>query len=322
MKPLTILIVDDLPINRKLLTAQLAAEGHTVLAAEHGAEALSILERTAVDVTISDILMPVMDGYQLCAAVRNSARLRDLPFIFHTATYTSPADEELCMQLGANRYLRKPVGARQLLAAIEESLGSPAPRPQVAAADVLEYNERLVFKLEQKNVELADAADRLSLQATALDAAADAILITDEHGAISWVNRAFSAVTGHAAEAAVGRTAGELELGVPDDVFTTIYWQTRAERVWRGEAVMRNRRGRIQYNEVTVTPVLDEDNAITHFVGVMHDVTERKRTEEQLREFVNHSPASCSAEDRGDSSLLADQRQHHAFARRPRRGAR
>lgn len=102
MKPLKILIVDDQPINRRLLTAQLEAEGHTVIAAGNGVEALALLESTTVDVLISDILMPVMDGYRLCGHIRSSERHRDLPFIFYTATYTSPADEEFYRQLGAN----------------------------------------------------------------------------------------------------------------------------------------------------------------------------------------------------------------------------
>jgi PAS domain S-box-containing protein len=293
MKPLTVLIVDDQPINRRLLTAQLEAEGHAVVQAAHGAEAVDLLERTTVDVVISDILMPVMDGYTLCGQVRSSERHRSLPFIFYTATYTSPADEEFCMQLGANRYLRKPVGIEELLTAIEESIASEPSHPEVTIEQeniLKEYSERLVFKLEQKNVELAAASDRLTLQAAALDAAADAILITDVHGAISWANRAFSSVTGNAPEDAVGRSVGELELGLPDIVFTATYWQTHRESAWRGEAVIRRRNGRTHYDEVTVTPVR-EDSTITHFVAVMHDVTKRKQTEEQLREFLNHSPA-------------------------------
>ncbi len=294
MKPLNILIVDDQPINRRLLTAQLEAEGHTVVQASQGVEALAALARTEIDLIISDILMPVMDGYRLCAHVRQHDRFRELPFIFYTATYTSPADEEFCRQLGANAYLRKPIPAEQLLAAVEAALGSPSARPEVKieAENILkEYTERLVFKLEQKNVELADASGRLMLQATALDAAADGIIITDAQGTISWVNRAFSRVTGHALADAGGRPVAELELGLPADVFTSAYWQSYAEPAWRGESVLRDPGRGVHYDEVTVTPVIGDDGVITQFVAVMRDVTERKRTAEQLRAFLDHSPA-------------------------------
>jgi PAS domain S-box-containing protein len=294
MNPLNVLIVDDLPINRKLLTAQLEAEGHTVVQAADGLEALAVLERTAIDIVISDILMPVMDGYRLCSHVRSSERHRDLPFIFYTATYTSPADEQFCVQLGANRYLRKPVPIEQLLTAIEESIGSKPARPEVTIEEeniLKEYSERLVLKLEQKNVELAAASDRLNLQAAALDAAADAIIITDAHGAISWVNRAFFNVAGYAPRDVGGRPVKELGLTVPADVFTVPFWQAHTAPAWRGEAMLRSADGRLACDEVTVTPVVADDGTITHFVAILHDVTQRKQTEEQLREFLNHSPA-------------------------------
>ena len=285
MKPLNILIVDDQPINRRLLAAQLEAEGHTVVQASQGVEALAALARTEIDLIICDILMPVMDGYRLCAHVRQNERFRELPFIFYTATYTSPADEEFCLQLGANAYLRKPVPAEQLLAAVEASLRSASARPHVSIEEeniLKEYNERLVFKLEQKNVELADASGRLMLQATALDAAADAIIITDAQGTISWVNRAFSRVTGHALGDAGARTVAELELGLPADVFTSAYWQSYAEPAWRGESVLRD--GVTRYDEITVTPVIGDDGVITQFVAVMRDVTERRHAQDELRE--------------------------------------
>lgn len=309
MKRLNILIVDDQPINRRLLTAQLESEGHAVLAAEHGVEALAVLETAMVDVIISDILMPVMDGYRLCGQVRGSERHRDLPFIFYTATYTSPADEELCLQLGANGYLRQPVGIQQLVTAIEKALGS-IHRPYVAVEteEILkEYNERLVLKLEQKNVALAEALDQVTLQATALDAAADAIIITDAEGAISWVNRAFTTITGRTLEDSAGQTAGALGLGVRDAVFTTAYWRTYREPAWHGESVTPDPDGGLHYDEVRVTPVAAQDGTIHHFVGVIHDVTKRKRAEEelrtthaQLREFLDHSPAVLYALKIGD----------------------
>src|SRR5580658_4986249 len=98
-----ILIVDDAPANLKLLRAVLEGENFEVVEAPDGVQALAILEREAVDAVISDILMPHMDGYRLCQEVRKSERWRDLPFLFHTATYTSPSDEKLCYDLGGDK---------------------------------------------------------------------------------------------------------------------------------------------------------------------------------------------------------------------------
>ena len=94
---MNILIVDDIATNRKLLSAILEAEAHSIRQAADGVEALENLEREQVDAVISDILMPRMDGYRFCYQVRASKCLRHLPFIFYTSTYTSSNDEKLAL---------------------------------------------------------------------------------------------------------------------------------------------------------------------------------------------------------------------------------
>jgi len=302
MKPLTILIVDDLPINLKLLRAQLEGEGHTVVDAHNGVEALAVLDRRKVDVIVSDILMPVMDGYRLCHEVRKSERFRHLPFIAYTSTYVSPSDEKLSIDLGADKYLRKPATVGELMHTIEEALVNPGRRPTAVfdQTDVLkEYNAGLVAKLEKKNVELIDAVSQLGLQTIALETAADAIMITDAEGVMLWVNPAFTTTTGYTAEDAIGKTPRILKSGTHTDAFYRTFWKTiLAGETWRSEFVNRHKDGHIYYGEHTVTPVRDAAGTVTHFVGIMHDVTERKRAEVQLREahgqlheLLDHSPA-------------------------------
>ncbi|HSY49930.1 MAG TPA: response regulator [Thermoanaerobaculia bacterium] len=288
MKPLNILIVDDQPINLKLLKAQLEAEGHAVLEAANGAEALAVLDRREVDVIVSDILMPVMDGYRLCYEVRRREGLRELPFIIYTSSYVSPSDEKLSLDLGADRYLRKPASSAVLMRAIEEAISSPRHQPATAldATDVLkEYSERLVTKLEKKNTELLAAVSQLSLLGTALETTADAAIITDAAGVILWVNTAFTTTTGYTAEEAIGKTPRILKSGLQSEEFYREFWKTiRDGQPWLGEFANRRKDGTIYYDAHTVTPVRGADGSITHFVGVMHDVTERKRAEELLRE--------------------------------------
>ena len=279
---MNVLIADDQPLNRKLLTMQLESEGHTVIEASNGAEALSLLDSRPVDLIISDILMPVIDGYRFCAEVRGSGRHGHLPFIFYTATYTSSADEQLCGELGGDAYLRKPLEAEQLFAAIERVLAAPRRQATVRADVLRDYSERLIFKLEQKNEELAAASGQLRLQAAALDSAADAILITDGNGRISWVNRSFRDVTGCTPASAAGATPASFAIGLPDAVFTASFWETAAEPVWRDEVLVRLPSGPTRCYELTATP--DRDEAISHVVGVLRNVTERRETEEQLRE--------------------------------------
>jgi PAS domain S-box-containing protein len=302
MTPLNILIVDDQPINLRLLRAELEAEGHIVFEGMNGVEGLAVLDSQQIDVIISDILMPVMDGYRFCYEVRRSERFREIPFIVYTSTYLSPSDEKLSLDLGADRYLRKPASVEQIKQTIVDVLATPRRRPTavIDSTDVLkEYNAGLVTKLEKKNVELSSAMSLLTLQSTALETTADAMLITDAHGVIIWVNPAFTTATGYAPDEVIGKTPRILKSGLQDEAFYRRFWETISSgQTFRGEFINRRKDGSVYFDEHTVTPVCAVDGAVTHFVGVMHDITERRRTEEQLREanaqlreFLDHSPA-------------------------------
>jgi signal transduction histidine kinase len=154
-----VLIVDDIETNRKLLRVNLEAEGIETCEATDGIEALTALQDKKVDVIISDILMPRMDGYLLCQKVRKDGRFGDLPFIFYTSTYTSPGDEKLAMDCGADRYIKKPTPVGTIMNAIRE-LSDPRWRRSNSGAIaeeslvMREYNEALVRKLEARNENL------------------------------------------------------------------------------------------------------------------------------------------------------------------------
>jgi len=152
-----ILIADDNSTNLKLLRAVLESYDHEVVEARDGEEALAVLERGGVGAVISDILMPKMDGYRLCYEVRNSTRFGNLPFVVYSSTYNSPADERLCLDLGADKYVRKPATSHDLLAALGEAIAAPHRKPEASPDEKVvlkEYSERLIEKLEQKNQEL------------------------------------------------------------------------------------------------------------------------------------------------------------------------
>jgi signal transduction histidine kinase len=164
---MNLLIVDDIATNRKLLRVTLEAEGHNILEAADGVEALQILARETVDAVISDILMPNMDGFRLCHEIRKSERFRALPFIIYTSTYTSSGDVKLAQTVGADKYLIKPAPIAAMIDALREVMDTQPARPALSAPAVediyvlKQYSQTLVHKIEEKNAELAQANQAL-----------------------------------------------------------------------------------------------------------------------------------------------------------------
>ena len=173
-----ILIVDDNSENLSLLEALFKDGGYGVFRAKNGAEALDLALRTPPGLVISDILMPVMDGYELCRRWKADSRLAGIPFIFYTATYTDPKAQRFGLSLGADRFFVKPAKLEVLEAAVGELLaegakgaGRPPAGPRTSEEAALkEYNEVIFRKLQQKVEQLeeevsARAKTQLELEA-------------------------------------------------------------------------------------------------------------------------------------------------------------
>ena len=300
-----LLIVDDNPTLRKLLAEILQAEGYTTSEASDGAEALDLLEKTKVDAIISDILMSGMDGYRFCYEVRRSRKHSTLPFIFLTAAYTSPNDGQHALDLGADKILRKPFSATEILNVLHEMFDNPlyqkprAIKPIKEVEVIKQYTDRLVKKLEEKIGELQERTEEYQKFSNALEQIADSVVITNKEGVIEYVNPAFEQTTGYTKEFAIGKTPAILKSGRQDAVFYEKLWKTiLSGKVFREEFINRKSNGELYHEQQAISPVFDTDGKIVHFVSAGRDVTEQKRAEEQLRSIharlqglIDHSPA-------------------------------
>ncbi len=125
--------------------------------------------------------------------------------------------------------------------------------------------------------------DLLALLQQAIAFSANAVVITDCHGVILYVNPAFTEITGYTADEAIGNTPRMLKSGQHSDAFYRELWQTvlRGE-VWRGEMTNRKKNGELYWEYMTIAPMQNEAGEITHFVAIKEDITRRKRAELEL----------------------------------------
>ena len=153
-----LLIVEDDPDILKLLQTTLTFRGYRVITARNGREGLDIIRAERPAIVIADIMMPKLDGFGLVHRMRLAPETCDIPVVFITATYVAPEDKEFALDIGATRFLQKPVDLEAFLKTIAELLesGTPAVIEPMREQNFYEgYRQRLQIKLEQKNKQIA-----------------------------------------------------------------------------------------------------------------------------------------------------------------------
>jgi len=130
------------------------------------------------------------------------------------------------------------------------------------------------------------AEERMHLQAAALEAAANAIVITDSRGTMLWANRALTTMTGYSKEEVLGKNPRLLKSGYQTDSYYSELWSTISSgRVWKGEMVNQRKDGSTYTEEMTITPVTRDGVAgDTHFIAIKQDISERRRAQDALIE--------------------------------------
>ena len=157
-----ILVVDDSEDNLYYLQVLLSGNGHEVVVARNGEEALQLARQAPPDMVVSDLLMPVMDGYTLLRHWKQDRQLRQIPFVVYTATYTEAEDEQLALRMGADHFLLKPMDPAEFLQRLRDverraaspGSGEPAQPSDTPQSLLKVYNEALVRKLEDKMLQL------------------------------------------------------------------------------------------------------------------------------------------------------------------------
>ncbi|MBW8078542.1 MAG: response regulator, partial [Gallionella sp.] len=299
----TILVVDDREENLYLLQVLLTHHGYRVATAQNGAEALASARQSPPDLIVTDILMPVMDGYALCREWKADARLKHIPLVFYTATYTDSGDEQFALDLGADAFIVKPAEQADFMARIQTVLATtvtqttPARAPTADETVLLkEYSQVLVQKLEQKVMQL-EACEQYSHKL--FDFAPDGILITDTASLCLDANPSLCRMLGYRRDELIG-------ISTTDIVASSEKARTDYPREWQ----FRRKDDSVFAAEVSMTTMPDGN-----LLMIVRDVTERKRAEQalqessaQLRLFIHHAPSAIAMFDRDMRYLAYSQR--------------
>ena len=189
-----ILIVDDNEHNLYILQILLGNYGYSTMLASDGEQALQVAREQTPDLIISDILMPVMDGFALCQEWQLDPVLKSQPFIFYTATYTDDKDKMLALKMGANRFIIKPQEPTVLVEIINEVLDQHTcgelTKASIESREepviMREYNHALVRKLEDKMLQVEASESRFRDFA---EIAADWFIETDKNLVVNYVSQ-------------------------------------------------------------------------------------------------------------------------------------
>ena len=306
-----ILIVDDNEQNLYLLQVLLEGNGYRSLRAKSGNEALEIAIANPPDMVISDILMPGMDGFALCRQWKSNEKLKSIPFIFYTATYTDLKDEEFSLSLGAARFIRKPAEPSQFIEIIRDVLEEYQRGVLVETTDNLngeevflkKYNEALIRKMEDKLLELEKTNRKLSETIQTSKELTYRIEAGLRAGNLAWWEMQLPS-----GKVTFDKRKVDL-IEFPPEMFRTYEDFTRllhpddypkAMQAMRdhleGKAETYEVEYRIKtgsgsfkwFRDVGAITEKDEKSGTVRVIGIVEDITKRKEAELELEKYSNH----------------------------------
>ncbi|OGW47486.1 MAG: hypothetical protein A2078_02350 [Nitrospirae bacterium GWC2_57_9] len=308
-----ILIADDIAENRYMLETLLKGNGYEVVAACNGSEALELARKTPPDLIVTDILMPVMDGFALCREWKADELLKQIPFVFYTATYTEPKDEEFALSLGAERFIVKPKKPEEIVELLHEILddahagrlipGEPSHKKE---KDFLQdYNATLLRKLERKMGQLERSNEALkqeiverkriesellyrnTILATQQEATLDGILIVGGEGRILSFNKRFLEMWGLPSDIITEKSDARMlqsaldKVADPGSFFDKVkYLYEHKDQTSRDVIELKDHRTFDRYS----APIIGDQGQYYGRVWYFRDITEQKKLEEQLRQ--------------------------------------
>ena len=297
-----ILVVDDEELNLFYLETLLKGHGFHVKTARNGAKALEAAREDPPHLIISDILMPVMDGFMLCKELKKDEYLKKIPFIFYTATYTDPKDEQLAMEMGADLFIVKPQEPDTLMKLIRDVLTkfksiitkSTSEMELSEEAFLQEHNEALFRKLEKKIRQLEEANQTIKESEkkyrSVFENSISGIYRTTKEGRLLTLNPAFCRMLNYGSQEELRSVVTNIDTQlyvVPEDRARLLELLEKNNSVQGFETRFYKKDHSIIWIKADVWTIRDTNNNILYYEGIAEDITDRLQKEKELKTIAD-----------------------------------
>lgn len=286
-----ILIVEDVEDSRIVLEDILATAGYEVSSAINGIDALEKIKSSKPELIISDILMPEMDGFELCRTLKHDPQFKSILFIFYTATYTDSSDEKFALALGADRFIVKPEEPAKLLHVIKKLIAQrheSGTQKQVFdienSTDLKSaYAETLSKKLNKKVEDLELQQEQLKIITDAMPALISEI---NEASCYEYVNSAYEKWFDLPRDEIIGKRIIDV---VGEELHKRV--QPYIEKALNGEEAVfegyvKDAHGNARYVLARYIPYLNEKMKARHCFSLINDLTVQKQAEDEKQKLL------------------------------------
>jgi PAS domain S-box-containing protein/putative nucleotidyltransferase with HDIG domain len=292
-----IIVADDDEQNLSYLETLFNTHGFHVTTASNGAKALEAARKNPPDIIISDILMPVMDGFMLCREWKKDSRLKKIPFVFYTATYTDPKDEKLALDMGADLFIVKPQEPDILLDLIQNVMARDKSEITDAISEMdtsakvflREYNEALFRKLGKKIHQLEEANQTIKKSETKYRSifqnSISGIFQITKDGQLIVSNPALYHMMGYGSLDEFLASIKDIgkQVYVNPEEHNRLVNMLKNNFVEGYETQLYKKDGNKIWIKANIWTVCDDNNHLLYYEGIIEDITDRIQKEENLR---------------------------------------
>lgn len=255
-RELVVLFVEDEEVIRDSFASMLRAKFENVLVADNGEDALKLFESNRVDIVISDIIMPKLNGVKLAKEIKKIA-----PSTF-VMLVTASNDHEYLMEAieaGVNRFILKPLNVKSFFEVLDA-----------------------VCSEQKIKKELAEKDQLLEEYKTAVDAS-NIVSKTDTKGIITYANQAFCDTSGYSIDELIGKSQNIVRHpNMPKSVFKEMWETIQSKHIYKGVVENKRKDGSSYFVDATIVPILGVDGEIIEYLGIRHDITEFINNKQKL----------------------------------------